>query len=70
MRTFYPGYPWHRPLISFWPMLPEGSARTEQNPDKKTGEENQKKGNLKIGWGKKTDQRKQHVQTARIKTFL
>jgi hypothetical protein len=34
-------------------MLPDGSGRTEQNTGKKTGEENQKKGNLKIGWGKK-----------------
>jgi hypothetical protein len=51
-------------------MLPDGPGQTEQNPAKKTGEENRKKGNLKIGWGKKTDQRKQHVQTARIKTFL
>jgi hypothetical protein len=51
-------------------MLPDGSGRMEQNPGKKTGEENQKKKNLKIGWGKKTDRRKQHVQTARIKTFL
>jgi hypothetical protein len=50
-------------------MLPDGPGQTEQNPAKKTGEENRKKGNLKIGWGKKTDQRKQHVQTARIKTF-
>jgi len=51
-------------------MLPDGSGRTEQNPGKKTGEENQKKGKLKIGWGKKTEQKKQHVQTARFKTFL
>jgi len=51
-------------------MLPDGSGRTEQILGKKTGEENQKKGNLKIGWGKKTDRRKQHVQTASIKTFL
>jgi hypothetical protein len=33
-------------------MLPDGSGWREQNPGKKTGEENQKKGNLKIGWGK------------------
>jgi uncharacterized protein YjbJ (UPF0337 family) len=57
-------------MVSFGPMLPDGSGRTEQNPGKKTGEENQKKGNLKMGWGKKTDRRRQHVQTARIKTFL
>jgi hypothetical protein len=51
-------------------MLPDGSGRTEQNPGKKTGEENRKKGDLKIRWGKKIERRKLHIQTARIKTFL
>jgi hypothetical protein len=39
-------------------MLPDGSGRREQNPGKKTGEENLKKGNLKKGWGKKTQLKK------------
>jgi hypothetical protein len=34
-------------------MLPDGSGRTEQNRGKKTGGENQKKGNLKKDWGTK-----------------
>jgi hypothetical protein len=34
------------------------------------GEENQKKGNLKKDFGKKTEQGKQQVQTAKIKAFL
>jgi hypothetical protein len=51
-------------------MLPDGTGRTEQNPAKKTEEENLKKGDLKIPWGKKTERRRLHIQTARIKTVL
>jgi hypothetical protein len=51
-------------------MLPDGSGRTKQNLGKKTGEENRKKKDLKLRWGKKTEQRKLQIQTARIKTLL
>jgi hypothetical protein len=54
------------------------NVRTENGPRQRLilnlgtemGEENRKKKDLKLRWGKKTDRRKQHVQTARIKTFL
>jgi len=48
-------------------MLPDGTGRAEENLGKKTGEENRKKKDLKLRWGKKTDQEKLHVQTARIR---